>query len=162
MQLLNIAVSFFQEGGIFMYPIVLVLAIGLTIAIERYLHLSAASYANQKVWRLSMDALSRRDFKQALGISQQSNTAIGRILAYGLERSKSAGRRDDIETAMEEGLMEALPRLERRTHYLAIFANISTLLGLLGTEGSIIDFDMITPNLVLVKAIVLFGLRHEF
>ena len=65
MQLLNIAVSFFQEGGIFMYPIVLVLAIGLTIAIERYLHLSAASYANQKVWRLSMDALSRRDFKQA-------------------------------------------------------------------------------------------------
>ena len=133
MQLLNIAVSFFQEGGIFMYPIVLVLAIGLTIAIERYLHLSAASYANQKAWRMLMDALSRRDFKQALGISQQSNTAIGRILAYGLERSKSAGRRDDIETAMEEGLMEALPRLERRTHYLAIFANISTLLGLLGT-----------------------------
>ena len=40
MQLLNIAVSFFQEGGIFMYPIVLVLAIGLTIAIERYLHQS--------------------------------------------------------------------------------------------------------------------------
>jgi biopolymer transport protein ExbB/TolQ len=35
--------------------------------------------------------------------------------------------------AMEEGLMEIIPRLEKRTHYLASFANIATLLGLLGT-----------------------------
>ena len=34
---------------------------------------------------------------------------------------------------MEESLMEVLPRLEKRTHYLATFANIATLLGLLGT-----------------------------
>ena len=42
-------------------------------------------------------------------------------------------RRDDIEKAMEESLMEVLPRLEKRTHYLATLANIATLLGLLGT-----------------------------
>ena len=29
--------------------------------------------------------------------------------------------------------MEVVPRLEKRTHYLATFANIATLLGLLGT-----------------------------
>jgi len=34
---------------------------------------------------------------------------------------------------MEEGLLEALPGIERRTPYLATFANIATLLGLLGT-----------------------------
>ena len=34
---------------------------------------------------------------------------------------------------MEESLMEVMPRLESRTHYLATFANIATLLGLLGT-----------------------------
>ncbi len=34
---------------------------------------------------------------------------------------------------MEEGLMEVTPQLERRTHYLAVFANVATLLGLLGT-----------------------------
>jgi biopolymer transport protein ExbB len=34
---------------------------------------------------------------------------------------------------MEESLLETLPRLEKRTHYLATFANIATLLGLLGT-----------------------------
>jgi biopolymer transport protein ExbB/TolQ len=35
--------------------------------------------------------------------------------------------------AMEEGLLEFVPRLEKRTHYLATLANIATLLGLLGT-----------------------------
>jgi biopolymer transport protein ExbB/TolQ len=42
-------------------------------------------------------------------------------------------RRDDIELAMEEGVLEAVPRLEKRTSYLATLANIATLLGLLGT-----------------------------
>jgi biopolymer transport protein ExbB/TolQ len=54
-------------------------------------------------------------------------------LSYGLNRIKLASRRDDVEKAMEESLMEVMPRLEKRTHYLATFANIATLLGLLGT-----------------------------
>ena len=33
-------VRFFQEGGLFMYPIVLVLALGLAIAIERWFFLT--------------------------------------------------------------------------------------------------------------------------
>ena len=45
----------------------------------------------------------------------------------------SARDRDDIELAMEEGMLEVMPRLEKRTHYLATLANIATLLGLLGT-----------------------------
>ena len=51
----------------------------------------------------------------------------------GLERQGAVRRRDDIEYAMEEGLLEVLPNIERRTPYLATFANIATLLGLLGT-----------------------------
>jgi biopolymer transport protein ExbB/TolQ len=62
-----------------------------------------------------------------------SDTAIGRIVLYGLSRVKSARRREDIDAAMEEGMMEIVPRLEKRTHYLATLANVVTLLGLLGT-----------------------------
>ena len=40
---------------------------------------------------------------------------------------------------MEESLMEITPRLEKRTHYLATFANIATLLGLLGTIIGLIN-----------------------
>jgi biopolymer transport protein ExbB/TolQ len=42
-------------------------------------------------------------------------------------------KREDIEHAMEEGMMEIVPRLEKRTHYIATFANVITLIGLLGT-----------------------------
>ena len=55
-------------------------------------------------------------------------------MTYGLNRVRSARRREDIEQAMEESLMEVLPRLEKRTHYLATFANMATLMGLLGHD----------------------------
>jgi biopolymer transport protein ExbB/TolQ len=55
------------------------------------------------------------------------------MLASGLNRLLQRQSREDIEYAMEEGLLETLPRLEKRTPYLATLANISTLLGLLGT-----------------------------
>jgi biopolymer transport protein ExbB/TolQ len=35
--------------------------------------------------------------------------------------------------------LEFIPRLEKRTHYLATFANIATLLGLLGTIMGLIE-----------------------
>ena len=42
-------------------------------------------------------------------------------------------RREDIEIAMEEGMMEIIPQLEKRTPYVALASSIATLLGLLGT-----------------------------
>jgi biopolymer transport protein ExbB len=126
-------IRFFQEGGWFMYPIAVVLAFGAAIAIERFLYLGGVQRANHKVWRDLSDLLVKRDFAKALNYTRGSDATMSRIFAYGLERAQSSGRRDDIETAMEEGLIEVLPRLEKRTHYLATLANVSTLLGLLGT-----------------------------
>jgi biopolymer transport protein ExbB/TolQ len=126
-------VKFFQEGGFFMYPIALVMAVGIAVAIERYIYLSRSQLTNRKTWEELMPMLQNGKFQQAMTATGKSEVAIGKILNYGLGRLRSARRREDIETAMEEGLMEIVPRLERRTHYLASFANIATLLGLLGT-----------------------------
>lgn len=126
-------VSFFQDGGAFMYPILLVLAIGVAIAIERYIYLSVARKNNRKQLAKLMPLLQSGDFKQAFSVTSKSKTAICQMLSQGLSRYKTASNRDDIETAMEESMMEAVPRLEKRTHYIAMFANIATLLGLLGT-----------------------------
>lgn len=126
-------VKFFQEGGFFMYPIALVMAVGAAVAIERYIYLSRATSTNRKMWDQLMPALQSGKFPQAMSITAKSEVAICKILNYGLMRVKSARRREDIEMAMEEGLMEVVPRLERRTHYLSSFANVATLLGLLGT-----------------------------
>ena len=126
-------VKFFQDGGPFMYPIMVVLAIGLAIAIERYLYLTVAKRQNRKLLKQLLPLLQKGDYQQAYGITGKSNQAICRMLSQGLSRFQSATDRDDIEAAMEESMMEAIPRLEKRTHYLATFANIATLLGLLGT-----------------------------
>src|SRR5262249_4556170 len=78
------------------------------------------------------------NFKQVHGYTQKSDAAIGKIVYNGLSRLSSARRREDIDAAMEEGMMEIVPRLERRTHYIATFANVITLVGLLGTINGLI------------------------
>ncbi|HHM06367.1 MAG TPA: MotA/TolQ/ExbB proton channel family protein [Gammaproteobacteria bacterium] len=133
METYHTIVRFLQEGGVFIYPIVLILALGLAIAIERFMYLSRTRSANVKVWNQLLPLIEAGKFREARLAAEESGAAVAKILAYGLSRLSSAKRRDDIETAMEEGLMEMVPRLEKRTHYLATFANIATLLGLLGT-----------------------------
>ena len=65
--------------------------------------------------------------------SASSKSPISRVVSAAVTRLAVTPRRDEIEFAMEEGVMEAVPRLEKRTQYLATLANIATLLGLLGT-----------------------------
>jgi biopolymer transport protein ExbB len=145
--------KFFQDGGIFMYPIVVVLAIGIAIAFERYIYLSASKSANRRLMGKILPVLQRGDYKQAFSMTAKSNHAVGRMLSQGLSRYKTANHRDDIEAAMEESMMEAIPRLEKRTPYLATFANIATLLGLLGTIiGLIFAFDAVAEADAATKA----------
>lgn len=131
--MLNTLIHFFQSGGPFMYPILAVLAIGVSITLERYLHLSSAKMKNRRMIAKLLPLMEKGELISAAKIARESNSTVSKILLQGIEHFKSARRRDDFEAAMEESIMEAIPRLEKRTHYLAMFANIATLLGLLGT-----------------------------
>jgi len=133
MEFFSSIVRFFQGGGFMMYPIAVVLVIGAAIAIERYVVLTMTSIRNRGLWNEIAPLLAQGNFKGAVQVTGKSDAAIGQILSYGLARISSARSRDDIEKAMEESLMDVVPRLEKRTHYLATFANLATLLGLLGT-----------------------------
>jgi biopolymer transport protein ExbB/TolQ len=133
METYSAVVKFFQEGGLFMYPIVIVLALGLAVAVERWIYLTLTTVNNQALWNKVTPYLKQGNFAAAMQVTSKSKAAIAQIMTYGLNRVRSARRREDVEQAMEESLMEVMPRLEKRTHYLATFANIATLLGLLGT-----------------------------
>ena len=135
MELWSVIVRFFQGGGEFMLPIAVVLVIGLAIAIERYIYLTRTAIRNRSLWNEIVPLLSQGNFRQVVQVTSKSESAIGHILNYGLARISTARRRDDIEKAMEESLMEVVPRLEKRTHYLATFANLATLLGLLAPSS---------------------------
>jgi len=125
--------GFFKDGGTFMIPIAVVLALGLAIAGERWVYLTKARVSNLMRWKKLQPLLEKGELRSALSTSNGSNTAIDKILTYGLMRASTSKNSAEVEMAMEEGLMEVMPRLEKRTHYLATLANIATLLGLLGT-----------------------------
>jgi len=132
-------VKFFQTGGPFMYPILIVFALGLAIATERFLYLSRTNSRTKKIWGELVPMLKANDFQRAVTLTESIKTPLALLLNYGFSRHRANKNRDLIESAMEEGMMEALPSLEERTHYLATFANIATLLGLLGTIVGLIQ-----------------------
>jgi biopolymer transport protein ExbB len=132
-------VGFFQKGGIFMYPILLVFAFGMAISIERWIHLSRVEGRNRKVWDRVHPLLNDNEFDQARELVNEDNSTVAQMLSMGLARQGAVRRREDIEIAMEESMMEIIPQLERRTPYVALLSNIATLLGLLGTIMGLIQ-----------------------
>jgi biopolymer transport protein ExbB len=131
-------VSFFMKGGVFMFPILIVAAIGTAIAVERYVTLTRMRASNRAAWSRVEPVLASGDFEKAREITGNDATAVSRLLSMGLALQGAVRRRDDVEKAMEESMMEIIPKLEKRTHYLATFANLATLLGLLGTVSGLI------------------------
>ena len=132
-------VRFFQMGGFFMFPILLVLAAGVAIAYERWVQLNRAQDANKKIWDVLYPALVKGEFDKARELANKDNSSMAQMLAMGLARQGAVKRREDIEIAMEESMMEIIPELEKRTPYLALFSNIATLFGLLGTIMGLIQ-----------------------
>lgn len=139
MESYNRIVEFFQQGGLFMYPIVVVLALGLAIAIERYVYLSASRARTRSVWNELIPLVQAGKLREARNLAERSGAALARIVRTGLSGMEYSRSKHDVELALEEGLMEVVPRLEKRTHYLATLANTATLLGLLGTIIGLIN-----------------------
>jgi biopolymer transport protein ExbB len=132
-------VSFFQKGGLFMYPILLVFAVGMAIAFERWIQLNRIRIANQGMWKTLQPVLLKGEFEKARQLVSKDKSTISQMLGMGLARQGAVRRRDDIEIAMEESMMEIIPQLEKRTPYVALLSNIATLLGLLGTIMGLIE-----------------------
>ena len=132
-------VAFFASGGIFMYPILFVFAFGVAIAVERYITLSMITAKNRVVWEKVQPLLNDGRFDQAREMTTDDESTISQVLNMGLSLQGAVRRREDIEIAMEESMMEIVPRLEKRTPYVALASSIATLLGLLGTIMGLIQ-----------------------
>jgi len=132
-------IEFFSKGGLFMYPILLVFVAGMAIAVERWLELNRIRGVNRKIWDRIHPVLTKGEFDKAQSIIDKDKSTISQMLGMGLARMGAVRRREDIEIAMEESMMEIIPQLEKRTPYVALLANIATLLGLLGTIMGLIE-----------------------
>jgi len=138
MNFINSVINFFRDGGFFLYPLALIFVVGVSIAVERFVYLTRETARNRSLWDELVPALSAGNFKQVVALTQGSKASIATILNYGVARVASARRRDDIEKAMDESLLEVIPRIEKRTHFLSSLANVGLLIGLLGTITGLI------------------------
>src|SRR5437879_13504183 len=95
-------VGFFSGGGLAMFPIALVLAVGTAITVERYITLTSLGAKNRRAWAQIQPVLASGDFDKARAMTQNDATAISQLLSSGLARQGSVRRREDVEVAMEE------------------------------------------------------------
>lgn len=130
-------IGFFKAGGLFMFPIMLILAIGTAIIIERYKFIKKSWTDGRALWNRLEESIKANRLEDAIKECSLSEAALPKVLSAGLEKAKSVKlkreSREELENHLEEAMLEVMPELERRTHYLPTLANVSTLLGLLGT-----------------------------
>lgn len=133
MDLYATIVRFFQEGGLFMYPIAIILMIGLAITIERWMFLTGASSQNRRALKQLSPLIARKDHATLYKTAKGSKAPVSKVITAGVQKFAESKSSSATQFAVEEGIMDVSPNFEKRTHYLATLANIATLLGLLGT-----------------------------
>ncbi len=122
-----------NNGGVFMYVILIVSIIALTLFCERAGYLFVKLKLNtDAAFRKIMHLLEQANYRGALEeCGRIEKHPLGRILKAGLLKSDKKDK--EIERAMEEKILSEVPKVKARVNFLTLFANISTLLGLLGT-----------------------------
>ncbi|MDQ7052346.1 MAG: MotA/TolQ/ExbB proton channel family protein [candidate division KSB1 bacterium] len=136
--MLDTIVRFFQQGGGFMFAILGVLVISIAIMIERFIYLSVKNRIDEVAFvNRILDFIQKGQVSSAIEYCNMSKAALPQITKAGLEEfGKSPA---DIQNALELAAMSEIPKLEKRTPYLSMFANVATLLGLLGTIFGLIN-----------------------
>ena len=131
--------NFFQSGGFFMYPILLVLAVASAIIVERIVVIARSGANAERLWGHIAPSVQGRRMDDAVRQCSQSRTPLHRVLAAGIRGMKGAFTREDVQGGVDEAMMQVIPRLEARVNYLPNLANVATLLGLLGTIVGLIQ-----------------------
>lgn len=124
----------FNTGGMFMWVILAVFGFGLAVAIERmiYFFIYCNDGASGSMKKL-IESIGKNDVSGAKSIVNKRRTPFYRLLQTALERYLNGASTERIMDGVERVSINELPRISRRVNYLALIANVATLLGLLGT-----------------------------
>jgi len=134
--------AFFHKGGFFMYPILAFSLMILAFIVERYI----ALYIKHKVAPMDfrkniLGFIAKGDFGAAQTYIDMSakNTSIGKITTVACKLRNSGAGDEALQARMDEQLSKEISSYDKRTGFLAMFGNVSTLFGLLGTVTGMIS-----------------------
>ena len=124
----------FNEGGPFMWVILVVLAIACAIVIERLIfYFIICNINGAKLVANIAKALNNDKVDEAKTIASSRKAPVNKLVQVAVERYGEGMSVDDIQEGVDEVAIKELPKMSQRLNYLSLFANIATLLGLLGT-----------------------------
>lgn len=140
----------FNEGGPFMWIILVVLAVACAIVIERLIfYFILCNINGAKLMADVAKALNNDKVDEAKKIAGRRKAPVNKLFQVALERFGQGMSIDDIQEGVDEAAIKEIPKMSQRLNYLSLFANIATLLGLLGTiAGLQVSFS----SLVAVEA----------
>lgn len=126
----------FQEGGWGMWPILFTSVFVIGIIVERAIYLFRASI-NKDVFMSTMQkCILANDLPRAIKLCSAAGAPLARIVKSGLMKVNRPD--EEVQAAMDESALRELPRIDARTPYLALLANLAMLFGLLGTVTGLI------------------------
>jgi biopolymer transport protein ExbB len=156
---MDVLIQHFNEGGLFMWPILLTGIVVMGIVGERaYVLFFKALNRKDEFTREMRKLILSGNFVKAVKLANTENSPLSRIVKAGLLQVR---RTDDvIQSTMDEAALLEVPFLERRTGYLAMLSNVATLMGLLGTVvglihsfGAVAKADAATKSTLLAAGI---------
>lgn len=134
MEILMKIARFVNEGGAVEYLILGLLVLGLSVIFERVWFFFIKCRINSKKLLADTTSLIRKDkLADARKLCSQTGTPLGLILEAGIWKYEQSATPEEIKDALEEVSLREVPRLQKRTHWLGLLANLCTLVGLLGT-----------------------------
>jgi biopolymer transport protein ExbB/TolQ len=133
---MNFIVEMFKGGGYMMIPIAVILAITVWITLDRAMYLAKARVDVDKLMSLLKSQIVAGNVRGAINTCEASPAPVTRIIAAGLRMAGSSEHQ--IQQAMDEEALREMPKVEKRTGYLAMLGNLATLAGLLGTITGLI------------------------
>ena len=128
----------FKEGGWGMYPILLICLITFYLIFERATFLSKSKINVEQLMSMIKSQIVAGNLRGAISTCDAQPTGVTKIIAAGLRKAEMGGGEHEIQQAMDEEALRELPKIEKRTGYLAMLGNLATLAGLLGTITGLI------------------------
>lgn len=137
MQGIQFDLTLFRQGGLLMWPLLLLALAGLLIFIERLLYLHKGQIRTDTFMTGIRNLVEKKRIVEALTVCEETPGPVPAILkAALLNRGKSA---EQIMGAIQGAAIIQIPTLERRVAFLLAIARVAPLLGLLGTVLGMID-----------------------
>ena len=156
----NFIAKAFCEGGTAMYFIAAVGFLVVALILERTFTLQKLSVDKNAVSGSIFGMVLQGQIQQAIAFCDATPTPLTNTMKAGLVQVMNRRPDEEVQVAMDASVLRETPRLEGWTSFLAVFGNISVLVGLLGTIiglikafGGVAEADAATKAAHLSKGI---------